>query len=72
MLFLTETCDDGSDDGLGCKQGCQSGQDPWWTCLGGNKTSSSTCTPKCGDGKKVANENCDDGSNDGLGCNLAC
>ncbi len=27
-----------------------------WTCTGGSPTSIDTCTPICGDGKKLGNE----------------
>lgn len=60
-MTLGETCDDGSNDGLGCNTGCI-GFLSTWICSGGNLTSPSICTPNCGDGIKVGNEACDDGN----------
>ena len=44
-----ETCDDGSNDGVGCALGCM-GNATGWKCTGGGPTSASTCNPICGDG----------------------
>jgi len=72
MLKGSENCDDGTNDGLGCKTACKTGADPKWICTGGNSTNATTCVAKCGDGFKVDNETCDDGSNDTIGCNSTC
>lgn len=42
----TETCDDGSDDDIGCALGCL-GVNPLYTC---SYVNPHVCVPKCGDG----------------------
>jgi len=62
-MFGIEVCDDGLDDGEGCVTGC-SGVNPLYLCTLGTTTTSSICTPKCGDGKVVDSRDiCDDGNN---------
>jgi cysteine-rich repeat protein len=68
-----ENCDDGSNDGLGCNLGCVTGQALGYTCTGGSPTTSSTCTPICGDGLLRGVENCDmNMAWPGYGCNSNC
>lgn len=43
MISPEENCDDGSNDGNGCKVGCTTGQDPDWYCFGGSPTAATEC-----------------------------
>ena len=36
-----------------------------WTCVNNSAMTSTSCTPNCGDGRKVGSEACDDGDTDG-------
>lgn len=68
-----ENCDDGTNDGVGCKLGCQTGNVTGWNCTGGSNVTATICGGICGDGLRVADENCDDGTNTNLkGCNNGC
>ena len=51
----TETCDDGTNDGLGCAVGCTS-VNPSYTCTG---TAPTVCTLNCGNGILDSGELCD-------------
>merc|ERR1712072_960358 len=63
-----EACDDGGKDsftgkkkgGRGCSADCKKIEDGY-EC---NKSleNKDTCSPKCGDGKRLSGENCDDGN----------
>ena len=68
----SETCDDGSNDGIGCASGCM-GVAVGYTCTAGSTTTASVCTPLCGDSIIIAPETCDDGNNNsGDGCSSTC
>ncbi len=54
----------------GCDANCQ--VEIGWSCSGGSATSASTCTPICGDNKKVGSEACDNGATNGDGCSSSC
>ena len=43
----TETCDDGTNDGVGCAVGCL-GVASGYSCTAGSPTSASVCTLLCG------------------------
>ena len=72
-VIAPEICDDGTDDGIGCAQGCL-GVNPLYTCTPGSVTGPSVCTPICGDGIIInPPEICDDHNtvnNDG--CSSIC
>ena len=62
MRVGNENCDDGSDDDIGCKEGCKSGAYEQWNCNNpADKTLITTCINICGDGKLVSPEFCDAG-----------
>ena len=68
----TETCDDGSNDGIGCATGCI-GFATDWSCSGGSPTSPSTCVFLCGNSILDTGEQCDDGNTaNGDGCSSTC
>lgn len=65
----TETCDDGSNNGVGCDATCSAAL-PGWSCT---SASPSVCTTECGDGKIISPEVCDDnGKVAGDGCSATC
>ena len=68
-----ESCDDWSDDDLGCNSDC-SGPHPAFTCTGGDVNSPSVCKPICGDGLVYFPEVCDDGIQPAnlKGCDYSC
>ena len=47
FMISPETCDDGSNDGIGCAIGCI-GVSPGYTCTGGSPTSATVCNSLCG------------------------
>ena len=72
--YFVEDCDDGNVvDGDGCSSTCQI--EEGWTCAG-DWCDTVSCTPICGDGKRVGVEECDDGNGwsfDGCsGCTVEC
>ena len=72
-MISPENCDDGSNDGLGCAIGCDSGAAVGYTCVGGNSTAPTICNPICGDKLIYPNETCDDGgTTSGDGCSSTC
>ena len=66
-------CDDGSiTDTVNCKSDC-SGNEPGFSCSGGNAFSASVCVSVCGDNIITYNEQCEDGNNIPLdGCSASC
>lgn len=72
LVLGDETCDDGSNDGIGCAYGCI-GNATGWNCTGGGPTSASICKTICGDGILISPESCDDGNLiNGDGCSSSC
>lgn len=63
MISPEENCDDGTDDNIGCKTGCNNGYNADVYCYGGNSTSPTICD-KCGNMRIETgfNETCDDGN----------
>eukprot|EP00435_Cladocopium_sp_Y103_P068641 s1255_g31.t3 len=72
LLTFGEACDDGNRvPGDGCDENCAI--EPGYTCGSGGVSSSSVCSPICGDGLLRSPEQCDDGNTGkGDGCNEQC
>ena len=72
MISPDETCDDNKTITDGCNSTCD-GELDGWSCTGGSPTTSTVCTPICGDNLKVGIETCEDGTPlDGAGCASNC
>lgn len=67
-MMPPETCDDGSNNSVGCNPTC-SGSLPGFQCTTGSPTLASLCNTVCEDGIRITpDEACDDGNsvaNDG-------
>lgn len=47
LVIPPETCDDGTNNGIGCAIGCL-GIAPGYSCSGGSLTSATICNSLCG------------------------